>query len=201
MRLRDPGLGIGREESPTVNASVPPAVAYGLSTEETPKFAEDESPTLKPPSPSGGGQPGAVVHSESLTERGREGGRNLDVEEEVAPALRNPGEGGRTDSRVVAAFTKTHGAQDTEDAELWEETETMRPLDSTAFATDVVVEGEPAEGKAEAFRWHMGGDESNRVTLSEEAFTLDEMPPAILQTEEVGPLRPGGRRRATARRG
>jgi C-5 cytosine-specific DNA methylase len=101
VRLRDPGLGIGEEESPTVQAAGPPAVAYGMSTEETPKYGEEVSPTLKPPSPSGGGQPGAV------------------------------------------AFTKTHGAQDTEDAELWEETEVVRPLDSTAFATGVVVEGEP----------------------------------------------------------
>ena len=38
-----------------------PNVAYGLSTFETPKFADDLSPTLTTPSPSGGGQPPAVA--------------------------------------------------------------------------------------------------------------------------------------------
>jgi C-5 cytosine-specific DNA methylase len=132
VRLRDPGLGIGEEESPTVQAAGPPAVAYGMSTEETPKYGEEVSPTLKPPSPSGGGQPGAV------------------------------------------AFTKTHGAQDTEDAELWEETEVVRPLDSTAFATGVVVEGDPeVAAPLEASDGHHGyssprGDGADNLVVGED---------------------------------
>jgi DNA (cytosine-5)-methyltransferase 1 len=39
-----------------------PAVAYGLSTTVTPKFAEELSPTIATPSPSGGGQPQCVAY-------------------------------------------------------------------------------------------------------------------------------------------
>jgi DNA (cytosine-5)-methyltransferase 1 len=39
------------------------AVAIGLTTYETPKFAHEVQPTLTVPSPSGGGQPPAVAHA------------------------------------------------------------------------------------------------------------------------------------------
>jgi DNA (cytosine-5)-methyltransferase 1 len=39
------------------------AVAFGLTTYETPKFAHEVQPTLTVPSPSGGGQPPAVAHA------------------------------------------------------------------------------------------------------------------------------------------
>jgi len=41
--------------------TVPQAVAYGLSTTVTPKFALELSPTIATPSPTGGGQPQAVA--------------------------------------------------------------------------------------------------------------------------------------------
>jgi hypothetical protein len=111
VRLRPPGLGISREESPTVQATGPPAVA----------------------------------------------------------------------------FTKTHGAQDTEDAELWEETDTMRPLDSTAFATDVVVEGLDTQNQAAT------GDEAPTLRTGRPGSStgLDDATPAVAVPEEVGPLQTG----------
>jgi hypothetical protein len=103
--------------------------------------AEEESPTLKPPSPSGGGQPTAV------------------------------------------AFTKTHGSQDTEDPELWEETDTMRPLDSTAFATDVVVEAPEVSATLKARSASGGTGEGLRTTDVDQTL--------VTETEEVGALQTG----------
>ena len=39
------------------------AVAYGMTTYETPKFAEEVQPTLTVPSPTGGGQPPAMIQA------------------------------------------------------------------------------------------------------------------------------------------
>ena len=47
--------------SQTLQAKNPQAVAYGLTTEQTPKFAPELALTLTKQSPTGGGQPQAVV--------------------------------------------------------------------------------------------------------------------------------------------
>jgi len=47
----------------------PPAVAYGMTTEQTPKFAEDMALTLTKQSPTGGGQPQAVMEPTSNVRR------------------------------------------------------------------------------------------------------------------------------------
>jgi len=46
-------------------AQTTPAVAIGLTTYETPKFAHEVQPTLTVPSPSGGGQPPAVAFQQN----------------------------------------------------------------------------------------------------------------------------------------
>jgi hypothetical protein len=51
-------LRIGRDSGDAV-------MAYGLSTTVTPKFAEELSPTIATPSPSGGGQPQCVAFREN----------------------------------------------------------------------------------------------------------------------------------------
>ena len=62
----------------------------------------------------------------------------------VAPLKAQSGSTGKGDSAPMAmVFTKTHGAQDTEDAELWAEAEAARTLEGTGYAVDVVVEDTP----------------------------------------------------------
>lgn len=48
------------------NANETDLIVYGLSTYETPKFAEGIQPTLTSPSPTGGGQPPAVVITDRM---------------------------------------------------------------------------------------------------------------------------------------
>lgn len=71
-------------------------VAFGINTENTGE--EELMPTISQPSISGGGHPAAVA----FTERTRPDGRSLECQEELAYALDNPGEGGRTQTRQVA---------------------------------------------------------------------------------------------------
>jgi DNA (cytosine-5)-methyltransferase 1 len=56
-----PTLRAGGFTTSHANAGVMPAIAYGLSTQQEPKWADDLSPTLTIPSKSGGGQPTAVA--------------------------------------------------------------------------------------------------------------------------------------------
>ena len=55
------GDGVSVGYCPTLDKSKIPAVAYGLTTEQTPKFNEDCALTLTKQSPTGGGQPQAVA--------------------------------------------------------------------------------------------------------------------------------------------
>jgi DNA (cytosine-5)-methyltransferase 1 len=60
------------------------AVAIGLTTCETPKFAHEVQPTLTVPSPSGGGQPPAVAHAFYSTG----GTHGVNQHPEVSPAVK-----------------------------------------------------------------------------------------------------------------
>jgi site-specific DNA-cytosine methylase len=60
------------------------AVAIGLTTYETPKFAHEVQPTLTVPSPSGGGQPPAVAHAFYSTD----GTHGVNQHPEVSPAVK-----------------------------------------------------------------------------------------------------------------
>lgn len=75
------GVGVQEGISYTLEArSEVQAVAYGLATSVTPKFAVDISPTLTVPSPTGGGQPAAVAYDM----RGRNGGAQFEGPHETA---------------------------------------------------------------------------------------------------------------------
>jgi len=70
----DHGQDAGYDISPTLRkggdgGGQQPAVAYGMTTEQTPKFAEDMALTLTKQSPTGGGQPQAVMVSTSTVRR------------------------------------------------------------------------------------------------------------------------------------
>lgn len=71
-------------------------------------------------------------------------------ESDHAPSLGVPS--GHPGQGLPVVFTKTHGAQDTEDAELWDEAAAARTLNGMAFATDVVVE--PGDEVAPTLREH-----------------------------------------------
>lgn len=62
-----PTLRAGGHTGSHANAGVPPAVVYGLTTEQTPKFNEDCALTLTRQSPTGGGQPQAVPQAVCVT--------------------------------------------------------------------------------------------------------------------------------------
>lgn len=64
------------------------AVAYGMTTYETPKFAEEVQPTLTVPSPTGGGQPPAVA--QAMQVQWASGGGQ--IENNTAQALRSNAE-------------------------------------------------------------------------------------------------------------
>jgi DNA (cytosine-5)-methyltransferase 1 len=55
--------------------TAPQAVAYGLSTTVTPKFALELSPTIATPSPTGGGQPQAVALQDCSGREKRQNGK------------------------------------------------------------------------------------------------------------------------------
>lgn len=63
--------------------------------------------------------------------------RSMGIEEEVSPTLKSVDSG---NTRTPAVFTKTHGAQSTDDHELWDEATEARTLNGMAYATDVVVD-------------------------------------------------------------
>ena len=81
-------------------------VAYGLTTEQTPKFAEDLALTLTKQSPTGGGQPQAVAYEPyTLAIRGREGGADLEHRQDgTSNAILTPS-GGRAGIGVGAVAT------------------------------------------------------------------------------------------------
>lgn len=87
-----PTLRAGVPTGSHANAGVPPAVVYGLTTEQTPKFNEDCALTLTKQSPTGGGQPQAVVYSVAL--RGRDGGGTAELGDDLSGCLRASGGGG-----------------------------------------------------------------------------------------------------------
>lgn len=62
------------------------------------------------------------------------------AEDEIAPTLGSQDNGSTRVPTVARAYTKTHGAIDTEDAELWDEAAEARTLNGMGYATDVVVE-------------------------------------------------------------
>lgn len=67
-------------------------------------------------------------------------GSALGMEDEVAPTVA-AGDNGST--RTPTVYTKTHGAQDTEDAELWDTASESRTLNGMGYAMDVVVDDAP----------------------------------------------------------
>jgi hypothetical protein len=79
------GAGVGQDGvSCTLESrTVPQAVAYGLSTTVTPKFAVELSPTIATPSPTGGGQPQAVA----FTQNTRDEVRKINGDVQIAGAL------------------------------------------------------------------------------------------------------------------
>ncbi len=74
------GDGVSFGAVPTLDKSKTPAVAYGLTTEQTPKFAANLALTLTKQSPTGGGQPQAVAYDL----RGREGGAQFEGPHDTA---------------------------------------------------------------------------------------------------------------------
>lgn len=70
-------------------------LAYGVTTEQTPKVSEETALTITRQSPSGGGQPQCVA----FANRTRDGIKVPEVMKDgVVPALTNPGNGGRSDA-------------------------------------------------------------------------------------------------------
>ena len=75
-------------------------LAYGVTTEQTPKFSEEKALTITRQSPTGGGQPQCVA----FANRTRDGIKVPEVMKDgVVPALTNPGNGGRADAVNVVA--------------------------------------------------------------------------------------------------
>ena len=73
-------------------------VAVAFTTEQTPKFNHNQALTLTKQSPSGGGQPQCVATvAVAFIERGREGGRSLEVQEELTYSQMARNGGGATD--------------------------------------------------------------------------------------------------------
>ncbi|WP_249217690.1 DNA cytosine methyltransferase [Aeromonas salmonicida] len=64
-----PTLRAGGHAGSHANAGCPPAVAYGLTTEQTPKFNENCALTLTKQSPTGGGQPQACMTPDMAVRR------------------------------------------------------------------------------------------------------------------------------------
>ena len=77
-------------------------VAFGLTTNQTPKFAEELQPTMQVPSSSGGGQPPAVAYDITGT-LAKTGARETDVH--TALRSRAPGQSEASTTTVVA-FTQ-----------------------------------------------------------------------------------------------
>ncbi|MEN9419757.1 MAG: hypothetical protein RI988_3378 [Pseudomonadota bacterium] len=72
---------------PLAAGAHPPAVVYGMTTEQTPKFAEDLALTLTKQSPTGGGQPQAVAYSITPMNSGKDyKARETDVAQPVMAA-------------------------------------------------------------------------------------------------------------------
>ena len=89
------GEGFDASEDGTGRGTPLVPVAYGLSTQQEPKWAADLSPTLARPSISGGGQITAVAHPITLMQRGREDGPSIEWRQDgTANALLTPN-GGR----------------------------------------------------------------------------------------------------------
>jgi DNA (cytosine-5)-methyltransferase 1 len=63
------GDSVSNEVTPTLDKSKTPAVAYGLTTEQTPKFSEEKALTLTKQSPTGGGQPQACMTQDTQVRR------------------------------------------------------------------------------------------------------------------------------------
>lgn len=75
-------------------------LAYGVTTEQTPKFSEEKALTITRQSPTGGGQPQSVA----FANRTRDGIKVPEVMKDgVVPALTNPGQGGRADAVNIAS--------------------------------------------------------------------------------------------------
>jgi len=111
--------------------TVPQAVmAYGLSTTVTPKFAEELSPTIVTPSPSGGGQPQCVA----FANRTRDGIKVPEIMKDgIVPALTNPGKGGRSDAvNVAVALQDCSGREKRQNGTGWNQDGTAYTVDAAA---------------------------------------------------------------------
>lgn len=76
-------------------------LAYGVTTEQTPKFSEETALTITRQSPTGRGQPQCVA----FANRTRDGIKVPEVMKDgVVPALTNPGGGGRSDAVNVVVL-------------------------------------------------------------------------------------------------
>lgn len=124
------------------------------------------TPGESPPLSAGHAGEIAVGFAPAMSSRGA-----LGEEDEVAPTLASVDSGS---SRAASVFTKTHGAQDVEDAELWEEASDVRSLNSTAFATDVVVEEDVAPVRAGAAVRRLTPRECERLQGLPDDWTLLE---------------------------
>lgn len=90
-------------------------LAYGVTTEQTPKFSEETALTITRQYPTGGGQPQCVA----FANRTRDGIKVPEVMKDgVVPALTNPGNGGRSDAVNVASAMQVRRLTPTECAYL-----------------------------------------------------------------------------------
>lgn len=113
---KDHGQDAAEEISPTLrsaghseshaNAGAPPAVAYAFAENSRGEIRmQDGDGSITGPLSTGGGKPGqgypAVV---AFQERGRDGGRALEINGDLAYALTAPSGGGRAQERNIADF-------------------------------------------------------------------------------------------------
>ncbi|MFN8992763.1 MAG: DNA cytosine methyltransferase [Pseudomonadota bacterium] len=119
-------------------------VAYGLTTEQTPKFAEDLALTLTKQSPTGGGQPQAVAYEPyTLAIRGREGGADLEHRQDgTSNAILTPS-GGRSGAGVGAVCATG---------------EVFHALTHEGFDASEDGTGRGGGAVAYGFDWQSGGD-------------------------------------------
>lgn len=119
------------------------AVAYGLTTEQTPKFAEDLALTLTKQSPTGGGQPQAVAFSIMPMNSGKDyKARETDIAQPIMAA------GGRIGNQggdaVVQAVCATG--------------EVFHTLRADGFDASEDGTGRGGGAVVQAFDWQSGGD-------------------------------------------
>lgn len=134
LRTVRPGSSTGQDDSvPAVLIEEP--VAFDWTGDDPGNTPAGETPPLS------AGHAGELAIGFLAGSSAATGG--IGAEDEIAPTLGSV-DNGSTRTPTVA-YTKSHGATDVDDAELWEEAEAVRSLNSTAFATDVVVEGDVDE--------------------------------------------------------